>query len=307
VEQRLVAGAAADAVRERAIRELLAAWQAAGASVLIVKGLHLAYRLYPLPHLRPRDDSDVLVEPAGEHAAAGVLISLGYHEMRQLDDDAVSGQRSYVLTRDGQRVHVVDLHRRLSNPATFASVFSFDELLASAEALPALGPGARVPAAREAWLIAAVHRAAHHGNRDRLIWVHDLWRLGTSFGPDDWSAVASTARARGMLTVAREAAATVREYFGDHGAGDEVARLFEGPLAAERSARYAVAGRQARRVLVDLSALRTWRGRWRLIRAHAWPSRAYMRTTYAPGSRAPLVWLYARRAAIGLRRWLSRA
>jgi hypothetical protein len=47
----------------------------------------------------------------------------------------------------------------------------------------------------------------------------------------------------------------------------------------------------------DLRAVPRWSDRLRLVAGHAFPPAAYMRATYAPTSRAPLPWLYARRFA----------
>ena len=55
----------------------------------------------------------------------------------------------------------------------------------------------------------------------------------------------------------------------------------------------------------DLAALPTWGSRARLVRQHAFPSASYMRGTYAPGSRLPLMVLYVIRALRGARKWMG--
>jgi hypothetical protein len=60
-------------------------------------------------------------------------------------------------------------------------------------------------------------------------------------------------------------------------------------------------------LMADLRALGSWTHRWQLVKEHVFPPAQYMRDVYAPSSRAPLSFLYARRALVGARKWLSRA
>ena len=56
----------------------------------------------------------------------------------------------------------------------------------------------------------------------------------------------------------------------------------------------------------DLRALPGWRARLTLLKEHLFPGATYMRTSYAPGSTAPVLWLYLGRIVTGARKWLTR-
>ena len=44
--------------------------------------------------------------------------------------------------------------------------------------------------------------------------------------------------------------------------------------------------------------------RWALIAEHLFPAETYMRRTFRPSSKAPLLWLYAVRIVTGAGKWI---
>lgn len=62
----------------RQLTELLEAWTAAGLRPIVLKGVHLAERVYDDPALRPMNDIDVLFAPGELGTAERVLADLGY-------------------------------------------------------------------------------------------------------------------------------------------------------------------------------------------------------------------------------------
>jgi hypothetical protein len=72
------------------------------------------------------------------------------------------------------------------------------------------------------------------------------------------------------------------------------------------SARYLKSTSRAGGLVSDLKDLSGWRARRRLIAQYLFPSTRYMRETYAPGSRRPVVLLYWLRAWRGMSKWLAR-
>ena len=154
--------AAVDACREAAVKEALAELVARGVAPLVMKGTALAYSHYPQPACRPRDDTDLLLREADRAAAAAALADLGYVPMNSVSGELVSYQQIFVRRMPGPLSHVLDVHWRVLNPQRFAGLLSYDEIAAAAVPLPALGPGARTPAAVHALLLACVHRLAHH-------------------------------------------------------------------------------------------------------------------------------------------------
>jgi hypothetical protein len=57
-------------------------------------------------------------------------------------------------------------------------------------------------------------------------------------------------------------------------------------------------------LLDDVRMLPGCRARVMFLKEHLFPGASYMRRTYANGSSAPTLWLYARRIVTGAARWL---
>src|SRR5512143_3479017 len=84
----------ADTVRLAVARELsvvrdvpriFEAARAGGVQMLLLKGTALAYTHYPRPHLRPRNDVDLLVRPADLARVGAVLVSAGFERAPEAD------------------------------------------------------------------------------------------------------------------------------------------------------------------------------------------------------------------------------
>ena len=286
------------AVRETELRRVLADLAAAGVEVLLFKGAHLAYALYPHPALRPRLDTDLLVRPGARDAATRALESLGYQRRPLITGDAVQGQA--IFETPALASGLLDVHWRLASPVVAAALLSFDELWHDSTALPALGPAARGPSLPDAMAIAAVHQAAHHAAEPRLAWRYDVHRLLAALTDEALEGFAERARTRGMSAICGAAVRAAEERF-PSARGARLLPLLEG--AADRSAALLTARTPHQQALMDLRALHGWRARGAYVAAHLFPPADYMRATYARASRAPLPWLYARRILTGARRW----
>src|SRR5687767_15402194 len=66
------------ALLDQELGRVLAELAARGIRPLVTKGAHLAHALYDAPHLRPRADTDLLINPADRGAITAALPALGY-------------------------------------------------------------------------------------------------------------------------------------------------------------------------------------------------------------------------------------
>lgn len=295
--------AASDMAREVELRTALAALDRAGVQPIVFKGAHLAYSDYARPDLRPRLDTDVLIpaDAGARQAAHDALTSLGYETPPHVGGDLVMTQRTYARRRDGHALHVIDVHWRLANPALFSQVLSHEELMRDAVQVPALGPAARGPGGAHALLVACIHRVAHHADADCLIWLYDIDRIARRLTMDEWASVAALASEREVTAICRASLNRATSRFGTPIPGDVLAALEARADVWEPSARYLTPpAHGVRAAVADLRAMSSWRDRVRLAGEHLLPSADYMRTTYAPGSRAPLAWLYLKRVVSAL-------
>ena len=288
------------AIRETELRRVLDALAAAGADVLVVKGAHVAQAFYEHPALRPRYDADLFIRPRHRDSAVRVLESLGYERRPAITGDAVQGQAVFDIR--GVPGAILDVHWRLASPIVAADLFDFDVLWKNAQPLPQLGPRARAPHVLDAIAIAAVHQVAHHAAEPRLAWLFDLHVMLRTLDRQATDAFADHVRARGMTAVCLAAIRAAERAF-PTAAGAQLLRDLS-PAADEPSAVLLNHRTPSSQAWMDIRALRTWRARAAYVAGHLFPPAAYMRLTYAPLSRAPLPWLYARRIFAGARRWV---
>ena len=265
--------------------------------------------------LLPRLDV-ALARDAVDRVHAVLTQTLGYAPVERVSNDLTAPQRAYAK-RLHPVGHVFDVHWQLSSPRVFSAMPSFEALEAESVELPECGPAARVPSPVHALLIACVHRVAHHLDAHDLKWLLDIHLLagGQAAGaatarprltPADWDGFVELARASQVGAVCHRSLRTAAEQLGTpipaHILSGESLTKFS---RTEPSALYLHAQPMLRRVVADARTL-PWSGRLRLVREHLFPPEPYMRTTWAPGSSAPLSALYATRAVLGLAGWLRR-
>jgi hypothetical protein len=302
-----VRAAARDAITHAALHRLTAAIAGAAIDALLFKGADLAYSCYPQSYLRPRVDSDLLIAEPARPRARAVLNQLGYEPVPQSGGNLLMYQEPFVL-RDGNLVlHTVDLHWRVANPQHFRDVAPFEDLWTSSEPRPRLGDAARGLAPVQAFVLACVHRVAHHYDDERLIWTHDLHRLAQRMTAEDWQGLMALARSRHAAAACARGVTLTTSLFGTIVPPGVAEALAEAAEREPRTARYFGHGRHVDRILTDLSLMPSWTARARLARQHVFPPAQYMRDVYAPGSDLPVAILYMQRAWRGARRWMARA
>ena len=188
--------------REHHCRAILKQLDKAGIPSLLLKGSALAYWAYPAPYLRECSDIDLLLQSKEDaDQAVKILDELQF----VLRDKALPGDLvTFEMTCEGiastNKGLEVDLHWRLSSAPVFAFRFDWDELVASAISLHALGDGARGIAAVPAFMHACMHRVQNMaiGQADTLKWLYDLCVLGDRFSVNDWEDLTRMATERGL-------------------------------------------------------------------------------------------------------------
>lgn len=300
-----IRAAAAEALRAHDIREVLAVLADASIDVLVTKGTALAYEIYPAPELRPRGDTDLLVDHAQVDRARAALVAAGFTERLGSGDE--HGVRQTLFTRKDRHgaEHVYDVHWDVSNAVPFTTALRFVGLQRRAIDLNALGPHARGLTPVDALLLACIHRVAHHFDSERLIWLIDIVLLRDRMSVDEhhrfWRDAADAHVVGVCMRSIQLADAWMSRAPGNGPEGiltreemdrDEPSRAF---LRHDLS--------YGGVMLANLRGL-PWRTRIERLWHLAFPSAEFMRHS---GSVAPLAWLYVRRGLRGLRRLFLRA
>jgi hypothetical protein len=295
--------AATEAVQRQDLIRLLAAFGEAGERCLPLKGAQLAYTHYREPWLRPRFDTDLLVEVGRQRRADAVLRDLGYLPSVQVSGALIGHQLQYQRRNDFGLMDVVDLHWKVANPHVFADTLTFDELIAAAGPLPKLGEHARSLSNVHALILACVHRVAHHQNSDLLIWLYDIRLLAAAMTQQEQAEFLEQARARRLRSICASGFAAAERQLGGEGLRDVLdgLRSGEGDAADPGAAFLRQDFRRIDILLSDLRAVRGWTRKVRLIREHLFPPPAFIRARY--GSRTPLVLGYVDRILGGIGKW----
>jgi len=283
--------------------EALASLHAAGIQPVLFKGTALAYSIYKEP-VRARGDTDLIVPPEARESAHRLLSALGWRRAVAVNGEYVSYQSTYTRqAADGAR-HCLDLHWKINNSEVLSQLFTHGELLRAAQPLPALCPHALGASLVHSLLIACMHRATHltnpyyvdgvaHCTDMRLIWLADIQLLARQLSDEEWNALVSLARDKGLCAITLDGFARTQERL-----GMQVPGFVQQALAAasrnEAVSTYLSAGKLTQQWM-DFRALKTLDRRLALMRELLFPHPDYMRARF-PARSAPLPWLYLLRA-----------
>ncbi|ETW98510.1 MAG: hypothetical protein ETSY2_42720, partial [Candidatus Entotheonella gemina] len=112
--------AAMDALREQELGAVLDGLAQHGVQPLLMKGTPLAYTHYPASDLRPRSDTDMLIDRQDIKAAHQAMLDLGYTPNNAVSGELIMHQRLYTKADAHGVNHVYDIHWKISNPVRFA-------------------------------------------------------------------------------------------------------------------------------------------------------------------------------------------
>jgi hypothetical protein len=297
-----------DLIRERALQGVIDRFGRAGIDALLLKGAGLAYTLYPSAHLRPRSDLDVMLARAALERADRTLAASGWMRPAEPDGELITGQRHYMQAGRAALAEHLDLHWKIANPQLFGDTVTFEELLARAVPVAALGPHARTLSMPDALFVACLHRVAHHQDVIDLLWLWDIHLLASCLSVDERVQFVGLAVRASMRAVCARGLELASARFRTMGAAALIAALQ--PLRGEPpepSARFLGGDlRQVDLLQADLLMLHRWRARLALVGQHLFPSVAYIQSAYPRCPAAVLPLAYVHRIVRGAPKWFRR-
>lgn len=288
------------------IADLMDGLSAAGVDSLMLKGTALAYDLYPLPAIRARGDSDLLVARNNLPAARSVFERQGF-ELQPLDEgisDDLALQEVWSLRCGAGTRHHIDLHWQLINSPALSGLLDFASCGTAPLSLPRLHPAARAMSRPLTLLHSCVHRAMHltspyivggvtYYGGDRLIWARDIDLLAGALSDAEWSAFSAAAIAQGVAAVCVSGLGFARRTMATQVPND-VMRSLEA-ARGERASSYLLDAGQARRAWLDFQAIPGLRSKMAYVGARSLPSEAFMRGKYPALADRPLALLHLKR------------
>jgi hypothetical protein len=301
--------AAAEAVhgllRLRELRPLVKAFAETNVPVLLIKGAHLESACYESPGLRPRIDTDLLIREQDRQAVRSLLRALGYTPALHVSGEVAFTQFHFVRHDDQRVLHPLDVHWKISNVRAFASRLDWSDLWGARSVVSGLTGGAFGPSLTHALMLACLHRVAHHGCSERLIWLYDIHVIAGRLEAEEFEEIAGLAVERGLLQVIASGLTAASLRFGTKLPPPLMARLQTAADADPEVQRFLQGPRRPIEVaLSDFRHLRGFSARFAFLREHLFPSPDFIRARYGIPESAALPLLYAHRLATGARRWL---
>ncbi len=288
-----------DALREQELAAVLTTLGARGVKPLLMKGTPLAYTHYPAPDLRPRSDTDMLIDRGDIEVVHRVMLDLGYAPGNAVSGELIMHQRLYTKADAHGVNHLYDMHWKVSNPVLFADLLTFDDIVLTAVPVAALGPFAQTLNPVHALLLACIHRVAHHHNSRCLIWLYDIYLLASGLTAGEWEAFLQLARHKQVCTVCLDGLQLAQTYFGAAIPAERLAALARS--SPEKTARFLHPQPCQWRVMIsDWRALSGWRNKLKFLREHLMPPASYIQRRYTVRHRVLLPVLYLHRALLGV-------
>jgi hypothetical protein len=300
----LAAHAATSIVREVELRQVIDDLAAHGVRPFVFKGAHLAFTIYPSPDRRPHVDVDMLLKRADRQALDRCLRDRGYELVPQVTGDVAFGQQQYWKVDASGVGHTIDVHWRIANPLAFSDRITYSDLERDAMPVSRLGDHARAPSLPLALVIACLHRTAHHGNSERMIWLYDIHLLASALDDDGWQLVVDLSSRRGLSAVVMAGLERATEYF-ETEVPAEVTRRLGIDRTVEKDLLDFLEGPRPRLDVArsDWRRIHRWRDRSRFLREHLFPPASYIAHRYGTASHVALPFLYVRRIVTGAGKW----
>lgn len=301
LKQRKAMMVANSVLKQGALVEIFDALHNIQVSSILFKGGALAHTLYAEPWLRPRSDSDILIELNDFTNVARVLEQLGYAKQFAIEGKHVSYQSTFSKPLAGESVMSIDLHWRINNRQSLSQAFDVASLSNAGQTLETLSSKIAVPNHIDSLLIASLHRLGHHHSEERLAWLYDIHLLANTLTDADWHTLTSKAINKRISGVTQDALITCQ-------------RLLKTPVPAKVIDALANCGHEPSRIflqrhlpewryfLADLKAMPSAAAKLGLIKENVFPSADYVRQKM--GTKSAFLG-YSKRFMRGIKRVMS--
>jgi hypothetical protein len=229
---------------QRALQRVHDILQAAGITFVALKGVHLAYGVYPHPALRPLRDLDILVRPEQALDAQAALIAGGLSTIERFEKMPQSRKdNAQHLPQLMAGKVMVEVHRRAlqldHDHRPGQDITDDPEFWHRCVSATVAGITFKAPSVEDQFLHLVVHGTYHHMLSNGPLLLSDLGFLVQSSAPD-WAALREAADRRGFGRGLDLADALLRRYWGVAGA-----RGHAGAVAAEHAGEAGHAGEAA--------------------------------------------------------------
>lgn len=288
-----------DLMRQQNLELVLNLLAASHIHPILLKGAALGLTHYPEPYLRTRHDTDLLIQASEKNGVQKIFQEAGFQPVTAIEGDAVNYQLSYRGCDNNGTPHTYDVHWRVFNPEVFSDILPYEDIQAESVSVSIGLQTASVLSPRHAFMHAVLHRAAHHWNEQKLIWIYDLHLLLLKTTQEEQKEWAAFVQKKGLTRLFTESVQTLLENFPS--APAEIFLSLLGPSSYEHPA---VNFLNAKARLINLFAMnlraqKGWGRKLSLLRENLFPSPQYILGKYQTQNFWALPWLYLRRLVEG--------
>ena len=267
---------------------------------LLFKGTALAYSIYEKPWLRPRTDTDILINESELNKFVDAFTQLGYCREFAIDGDLISYQCTFSKHLAGNAHMHIDVHWRISNRQCLATVFNTEELLQRALPINKLSNYAQTPNNIDCLVLACQHRLGHHHTEERLIWLYDIHLLANSLNKQDWGEFLKIVEQKRLSNICLDGLQSAQRYIGTDIVPEVIKQLETLAQNDEPSAIFLNRSLSNWQILInDLRSISSVSNKFRFVFQILVPKPSYirlkMKTRYAS-------WGYIKRALQGLKK-----
>ena len=201
IKEKFTTGSWAHAKRNLALQEelrkIVIAWQKAGISVLVLKGMHLAPLIYPHLSLRQMNDIDLLVQPGDARRASELLETLGYRLPKALSESDLDFSIHQHLPIMTKKDFVIEIHGRIIKPGKSYSIDT-QTWWDNAQTVKIGGLTVQVLDPIDLFLHLCIHISYMHLFRMAIRDYYDLVAILQHYGSEfDWQELLRRTRERG--------------------------------------------------------------------------------------------------------------
>lgn len=174
---------------------VIGALQAAGLSVMVLKGLHLAMQVYSEPGLRTMSDIDIMVPERDLATAEAVLVGQGFGPQPRPDIQQFCRRSNHLARLSRPKAIPVEVHWTIERP-TSPFTIDVDALWRRSQTIALGGLEVLALCPEDLLLHLCLHTSYHHRfDRMALKGLVDIDMVVAAFeGRLDWRQVARTAR-----------------------------------------------------------------------------------------------------------------
>lgn len=290
-----------DVLKQTALTELFEAFEQAGLSnSILFKGSALAYTVYPQPWLRPRSDSDCLIDQSDYVKFASIFSQLGYQKLFAIEGQYLSYQSTFSKILVGQAAINIDLHWRINNRQTLACAFNVHELIEHSQCLSMLSNSIKIPCPVDSVLIASLHRLGHHQNEERLTWLYDIHLLVGALNQNNWQQLCDKASDKKLAAITLDALRYCQHLFDTNIPSFAESALTKSASQPEPSQLFLKRELSEWQIFAqDLKSLAGWQKKFYLVFESVFPNSDYVRQQMETDN---IVLAHYRRILRGLRR-----